>query len=137
MNTSEKECEMPAVPLQGKATRRDFLQGSLIVAGSLLASSVAPPDLLAESGTKRPNLVYFLGEGQRADALSIAGNAILKTPNHDRIGREGVRFENAFCTNALCAPARAVALTGMYSRSTGALSNEHLKVCLLYTSRCV
>ena len=130
MNTSEKECEMPAVPLQGKATRRDFLQGSLIVAGSLLASSVAPPDLLAESGTKRPNLVFFLGEGQRADALSIAGNAILKTPNHDRIGREGVRFENAFCTNALCAPARAVALTGMYSRSTGALSNEHLKVPL-------
>ena len=39
-------------------------------------------------------------------------------------------FENAFCTNALCAPARAVALTGMYSRSTGALSNEHLDVPL-------
>jgi len=121
---------MPAIPIQGNATRRDFLQGSLIVAGSMLASSVAPPDLLAESGTKRPNLVFFLGEGQRADALSIAGNRILKTPNHDRIGREGMRFENAFCTNALCAPARAVALTGMYSRSTGALSNEHLKVPL-------
>ena len=109
---------------------RDFLQGSLFVAGSLITSSVAPPDLLAESGTKRPNLVFFLGEGQRADALSIAGNRILKTPNHDRIGREGMRFENAFCTNALCAPARAVALTGMYSRSTGALSNEHLKIPL-------
>jgi arylsulfatase A-like enzyme len=41
-----------------------------------------------------------------------------------------MRFENAFCTNALCAPARSVALTGMYSRSTGALSNEHLNVPL-------
>jgi arylsulfatase A-like enzyme len=79
---------------------------------------------------KRPNLVFFFGEGQRADALSIAGHPILKTPNHDRIGREGMRFRNAFCTNALCAPARAVALTGMYSNSTGALSNEHLKVPL-------
>jgi arylsulfatase A-like enzyme len=84
--------------------------------------------LLAEPNTKRPNLVFFLGEGQRADALSIAGNPILKTPNHDRIGREGMRFENALCTNALCAPARAVALSGMYSRSTGVLSNQHLNV---------
>jgi arylsulfatase A-like enzyme len=75
-------------------------------------------------------MVFFLGEGQRADALSIAGNSILKTPNHDRIGQEGVRFLNAFCTNALCAPARAVALTGMYSRSTGALSNHDIKVPL-------
>src|ERR1035437_10872765 len=105
-------------------TRREILQGSLAVAGSVLPSSVAPPALRAEANMKRPNLVFFLGEGQRADALSIAGNQILKTPNHDRIGHEGMRFENAFCTNALCAPARATALSGMYSRSTGALSNR-------------
>jgi len=96
----------------------------------MIASSIAPSTLMAEPNTKRPNLVFFLGEGQRADALSISGNPILKTPNHDRIGREGMRFENAFCTNALCAPARSVSLTGMYSRSTGALSNEHLDVPL-------
>jgi arylsulfatase A-like enzyme len=114
----------------GGPTRREILQGSLAVAGSVLASSVAPPALLAEPNMKRPNLVFFLGEGQRADALSIVGNPILKTPNHDRIGREGMRFENAFCTNALCAPARTTALSGMYSRSTGALSNEHLDLPL-------
>lgn len=108
------------------ATRREVLQGSLAVAGTALASSVAPPALLAEATVKRPNLIFFLGEGQRADALSVAGNTILRTPNHDRIGQEGLRFENAFCTNALCAPARSAGLTGMYSRSTGALSNEHL-----------
>jgi hypothetical protein len=119
-----------AISAQCGATRRDFLQGSLAVAGSALAFSVASSPLLAESSAKRPNLVFFLGEGQRAEALSIAGNPILKTPNHDRIGREGMRFENAFCTNALCGPARAVALSGMYSRSTGALSNEHLNVPL-------
>ena len=110
--------------------RRELLQGSFAVAGAALASSVAPSALLAEPGVKRPNLVFFLGEGQRADALSIAGNPILKTPNHDRIGREGLLFQNAFCTNALCAPARSAALTGMYSRSTGALSNEHLDIPL-------
>lgn len=113
-----------------RTTRRDFLQGSLAVVGSALASSVGAPAASAESKAKSPNLVFFFGEGQRADALSIAGNPILKTPNHDRIGREGMLFRNAFCTNALCAPARAVALTGMYSGSTGALSNEHLNVPL-------
>jgi arylsulfatase A-like enzyme len=111
-------------------TRRDFLQGSLAVAGTMFASSVGAPVASAETKTKRPNLVFFFGEGQRADALSIAGNQILKTPNHDRIGQEGIRFRNAFCTNALCAPARATALTGMYSNSTGALSNEHPNIPL-------
>jgi len=106
------------------------LQGSLAVAGAALASSVAPTALLGEPTAKRPNMIFFFGEGQRADALSIAGNPILKTPNHDRIGREGMLFQNAFCTNALCAPARSTALTGMYSRSTGALSNEHLHLPL-------
>src|ERR1700691_2307940 len=129
-NSDGHSSESRAVPAFGGATRRDFLEGSLAVAGGVLAASVSPSALLAQPKLKRPNLVFFLGEGQRADALSIAGNTILKTPNHDRIGREGVRFENAFCTNALCAPARSVALTGMYSRSTGALSNEHLNVPL-------
>jgi arylsulfatase A-like enzyme len=129
-NSNERQIELDTTPAAGGATRRDFIQGSLAVAGGVIATSVTSSGLLAETGAKRPNLVFFLGEGQRADALSIAGNPILKTPNHDRIGREGMRFENAFCTNALCAPARAVALTGMYSRSTGALSNQHLDVPL-------
>jgi arylsulfatase A-like enzyme len=121
------ESEIPtAEPDSRETTRRAFLQGSAAVAGSLLAGSAAGSFAQAQEAHKRPNLVFFLGEGQRFDALSIAGNPILQTPHHDRIGREGVTFRNAFCTNALCAPARATLLTGLYSRSSGALSNEHL-----------
>ncbi|WP_446742007.1 sulfatase family protein [Silvibacterium acidisoli] len=105
-------------------TRREFMQSTLAVAGTMLASA---PLARAAATERRPNLIFFLGEGQRADALSIAGNPILKTPNHDRVGKEGIRFRNAFCTNALCAPARASILSGRYSRSTGALSNDDLK----------
>jgi arylsulfatase A-like enzyme len=129
-NSSHNANELQSSGVQGAATRRDFLQGSLAAAGVALASSLAPSPLSAQAKAKRPNLIFFLGEGQRADALSIAGNPILNTPNQDRIAREGLRFENAFCTNALCAPARATELTGMYSRSTGALSNAHLNVPL-------
>ncbi len=105
------------------ANRREFLQGSLAAVGATLVSSSSLPALAAPAAPKRPNLIFFLGEGHRADALSIAGNKILQTPHHDRIGREGMLFNNAFCTNALCAPARATALTGLYSRTSGALDN--------------
>lgn len=114
----------------GATTRREFVQGGLAVAGTLLASQIGGAAVSAEGKPKRPNLVFFFGEGQRANALSIAGNPLVKTPNQDRIAREGIRFQNAFCTNARCAPARATTLTGLYSRSTGALSNEHNNVPL-------
>ncbi len=103
-------------------TRREFIQAGAATVGAVLASSILPT-ANAQSTGKKPNLVFFYTEAQRSDALSLAGHTILKTPNMDRIGREGVWFKNAFCTNALCAPSRAVALTGMNSYSTGALDN--------------
>ena len=116
--------DLEATSLKGGPSRRDFLQsGAMAALGGTVASSLAGAQPAPKSG-KRPNLIFFLGEGQRADALSLAGNQILKTPNHDRIGREGVYFRSAFVMNALCAPARAATLTGMYSHSTGALGNN-------------
>ena len=105
------------------SSRREFIQAGVATVGAALASSILPT-ASAQSREKRPNLVFFYTEAQRADALSLAGHPILKTPNQDRIGRERVWFKNAFCTNALCAPARAVALTGMHSYSSGALDNQ-------------
>ena len=104
-------------------SRREFLQHSSITAGAAIAASVLPQAVAQGTGTKRPNIVFFYTEGQRADALSLAGNPILKTPQQDRIGREGVYFNNSFCMNALCAPARAATLTGLYSHTSGALDN--------------
>jgi len=126
---SEETKLSEAMQHENETTRREFLQGTAAVAGGVLASQLGAAQAMAAvaGSTKRPNLVFFYGEGHRADALSIAGHPLVKTPNHDRIGREGMRCTNAFCTNALCAPARATALTGMYSRSTGALSNGGLK----------
>jgi arylsulfatase A-like enzyme len=110
--------------MSSNPTRRGFLQGG--VAAAALASSSLPALSAApavEPG-RRPNILFLYTEGQRADALSLHGkNAFAHTPNMDRVGKEGVIFRNAFVTNALCAPSRAVALTGLYSHTTGALGN--------------
>ena len=61
-----------------------------------------------------PNIIFILIDDQRWDALSCAGHPFLKTPNIDRIAKEGAYFENAFVTTPLCSPSRASFLTGLY-----------------------
>lgn len=109
-------------------SRRDFVQAAGLAATGavLMPNAHALMEAAAAPKEKQPNIVFIYGEGHRADCLSVAGHPIVKTPHQDRIAKEGVRFENAFCTNALCAPARSSVLTGMYSKSTGALGNNDL-----------
>lgn len=83
---------------------------------------------LAQGSDSRPNIVCFVGEGLRWDELSATGNKLVRTPNMDRIGREGCIFRNGFVVNALCLPSRATMLTGMYSHTTGAVSNVEGKI---------
>ncbi len=71
----------------------------------------------------RPNLIVMMTDDQRADAMSCAGNKIIKTPNIDRIGKEGAICQNMFVTNSLCAPSRATLMTGLYSHAHGVKDN--------------
>ncbi len=72
----------------------------------------------------RPNFVIMMCDDQRWDAMSLAGNTVLKTPHMDRIGREGIQFKNAFIVNSLCGPSRASILTGTYSHTNGVVDNR-------------
>jgi arylsulfatase A-like enzyme len=70
----------------------------------------------------------MMTDDQRADAMSCAGNPVLKTPNMDRLAAEGARCRNMFVTNALCAPSRATLMTGLYSHGHGVIDNKNRAV---------
>jgi arylsulfatase A-like enzyme len=72
---------------------------------------------------RAPNIVVFLTDDQAQAAMGAYGHPFLQTPQMDRIAAEGVRFTEAFVTNALCAPSRASILTGRYAHAHGVLAN--------------
>ena len=53
------------------------------------------------------------------------GNKVVKTPNIDRLAREGVRFREGFATTASCGPSRAVIYTGLLTHSNGQYAHPH------------
>ena len=64
---------------------------------------------------KRPNIIFIMSDDHSEAAISAYGSKLISTPNIDRIANEGVQFNNSFVTNSICAPSRAVLLTGKYS----------------------
>lgn len=71
----------------------------------------------------KPNFLIFVTDQHRADWLSCMGNNILNTPNIDRIARQGVLFEKAYCNTPLCMPSRATMWTGLPSSVHSARTN--------------
>ncbi|MCH8120194.1 MAG: sulfatase [Planctomycetes bacterium] len=97
------------------------------MAGSASALSLLPScnsiGQITETGRKRPNIIFIMTDDHASHALSCYGSKINKTPNLDRIAAEGMLFNNSFCTNSICAPCRAVILTGKYSHINGVIDN--------------
>jgi len=67
----------------------------------------------------RPNVVFVMTDDHAAQAISAYGSRVNETPQLDRLAREGMLFRNAFVTNSICTPSRAVILTGLYSHRNG------------------
>lgn len=70
-----------------------------------------------------PNIIFIMSDDHAAKAISAYDNTLIKTPQIDRLAEGGIRFDNCYCTNAICAPSRAVILTGKYSHQNGVVDN--------------
>ncbi len=75
------------------------------------------------SETKPKNIIWFCTDQQRYNTISALGYKEIETPNIDRLVREGVAFQQAYCQCPVCTPSRASFLTGRYPRSTKASYN--------------
>jgi arylsulfatase A-like enzyme len=73
---------------------------------------------------EQPNIVFIMSDDHAYQAISAYGSVLNETPNIDRLAEEGMLFNSAFVTNSICAPSRAVILTGKYSHLNGVLDNR-------------
>jgi len=63
---------------------------------------------------KRPNVIWYIVDQMRAQAMSHVGDPNVNTPNLDRMMIDGIHFQNACMGFPLCCPARASMVTSMY-----------------------
>ncbi len=70
-----------------------------------------------------PNIVFIMSDDHAYQAISAYDTRLTQTPNIDRIAKEGMLFTNACVTNSICAPSRAVILTGKHSHLNGKIDN--------------
>ena len=62
----------------------------------------------------KPNVVFFMADDWSWPHAGILGDPVVKTPNFDRVAREGMLFENAFVSTPSCTPSRFSILTGQH-----------------------
>ncbi|MEN0053614.1 MAG: sulfatase [Mucilaginibacter sp.] len=96
-----------------------FLIGLIFLLLSAICSAQQP----GGNQTKRANVIFIMADDHAYRAISAYGSKLIKTPNIDRIAKEGVLMKDAYVTNSVCSPSRAVILTGKYSHINGMKDN--------------
>lgn len=90
-----------------------------------LLSCSEPVDTQSEAQRDRPpNILFIMSDDHAYQAISAYQDHLIKTPNIDRLAKEGMLFTNACVTNSICAPSRAVILTGKHSHINGKIDNR-------------
>jgi N-sulfoglucosamine sulfohydrolase len=90
----------------------------LCVGGCASPKTDAPPADKQRTDGSRPNILLILGD-DLGPQLHCYGDSIARTPSFDRLAKEGMRFTNAYVTQASCSPSRASLLTGLYPHQNG------------------
>ena len=95
---------------------------SIIAFAIFLAASLGQAEV-----AKTPNILIVIADDLNKDSVGVYGNKDVKTPNIDRLASQGMRFNLAYTSTAMCAPTRQQMYTGLYPVRSGAYPN-HSKV---------
>lgn len=87
------------------------------------AGFTAKAQQTSSAPSAKPNIIFIMADDHAYQAISAYGSKLVKTPNIDRIAREGALMRSAYVTNSVCSPSRAVILTGKYSHINGMKDN--------------
>jgi arylsulfatase A len=79
--------------------------------------------LSVSAQNKKPNIIFVLADDLGIDGVSSYGADLFKTPEIDKLAKNGIRYTNAY-TAPLCGPSRAMILTGRYAFRTGAVNQD-------------
>lgn len=71
----------------------------------------------------QPNILIIMADQLVADLTGVYGHPVVRTPNLERIARDGVRFEAAYCPYPVCSPSRSSLLSGRYASTNAAWDN--------------
>lgn len=73
---------------------------------------------------RKPNLILFLPDQQRADTIACCGGAKVRAPNLNKLSSESVVFQRAYVTHPVCTPSRSSLMTGTWPHSNGCTRNS-------------
>ncbi len=93
-------------------TRRSFLKNTTYMGTGLAAGMFFSPSGYTQEKQKRPNILFAMADDWSWPHASAYGDEVIKTPNFDRVAKEGILFSNTYAAAPQCAPNRASILTG-------------------------
>jgi arylsulfatase len=107
--------------------RRDFLRaiGTGAVAMSL-PGCANTAGRLGKAGTKKPNIVFILADDLGYAEVGCYGQKKIKTPNIDRLAKEGMKFTQHYSGNPVCAPSRCTLMTGLHTGHAQVRNNKQI-----------
>jgi arylsulfatase A-like enzyme len=103
----------------------------MLIVATWSAASTSPScyaGLLSQSASKKPpNIVFIFSDDHAYQAISAYNDPrrLIDTPNIDRLGKDGMRFDRCIVPNSICGPSRASVLTGKYSHLNGFYNNTN------------
>ena len=103
--------------------RRSFLKGT-IASGLSVATSGLMGCGHRIGSTAKPRNVLFIAIDDLRPELGCYGETLVHSPNIDRLAKAGVRFNHAYCQEAICGPSRASLMTGMRPDHNGVVENN-------------
>lgn len=103
--------------------RREFLKVMGASGASIGLSGLMGCGQQFISSKKKPNVLFIAIDDLRPE-LNCYGENIVHSPNIDRIAREGVRFNRAYCQEAICGPSRTSLMTGLRPDNNGVIENN-------------